>query len=223
MKVVAIVGMAGAGKSEVSRVLEKDGFKKVRFGDITDQEIMNSGMELNEESEHYVRQQLRKEHGMAAYAKLNLPRIDALLKSSDVAVDGLYSWEEYDLLKRHYGESFWVVAVWASPGARYLRLSTRRERPLTLEEAASRDRAEIEEVNKSGPIKMVAAVHESVANQVNGQLLSFNKVENQARCFPVVSNMTSILFHFSIVVVLNERRLGTLDTNSMCFARENYL
>ena len=99
MKVVSIVGMAGSGKSEVAKIFEEDGFKRIRFGDITDEEVGRMGLELNEENERHVRQQLRKEHGMSAYAKLNLPWIDAALKSSDVVVDGLYSWEEYTLLK----------------------------------------------------------------------------------------------------------------------------
>jgi len=154
MKVVAIVGMAGAGKSEVARVFEKSGFKRVRFGDITDEEIRNRGLEPSEENERYIREQLRQEHGMEAYAKLNLPRIGISLKSSDVVVDGLYSWEEYTLLKERYGERFSTVAVWASPATRYGRLGNRAERPLMVEEAASRDKAEIENINKGGPIAM---------------------------------------------------------------------
>ena len=154
MKVISIVGMAGAGKSEVAMVFEKNGFKSLRFGDITDEEIKKRGLELNEENELQVRQQLREEHGMAAYAKLNLPKIDALLKASDVVVDGLYSWEEYTLLKSRYGDDFHVVAVWASPKTRYNRLSKRKVRPLTAEEAASRDIAELENLNKGGPIAM---------------------------------------------------------------------
>jgi dephospho-CoA kinase len=154
VKVVAIVGMAGAGKSEITRVFEEHGFKKVRFGDITDKELKNRGLEPNEENERYIRQQLRKKHGMAAYAKLNLPRIDSLLKSSDVVVDGLYSWEEYILLKEHYGEKLKVLAVWASPATRHARLVHRAKRPLMLEEAASRDKSEIEKSNKGGPIAM---------------------------------------------------------------------
>ena len=154
MRVVSIVGMAGVGKSEVARVFERHGFKKVRFGDITDEELKSRGLELNEENERHVRQQLREEHGMAAYAKLNLPKIDVSLKSSDVVVDGLYSWEEYTLLKECYGERFSVVAVWASPVTRHKRLANRVERPLTLEEAASRDKAEIEKGSKGGPIAM---------------------------------------------------------------------
>jgi len=154
MKVVSIVGMAGSGKSEVAKVFERNGFKKVRFGDITDDEIKKRGLKLNEENERCVRQQLRKEHGMAAYAKLNLPKIDALLRSSDVVVDGLYSWEEYTLLKSRYGDNFHVVAVWASPKMRYERLSKRAVRPLAIEEATSRDVAELENTNKGGPIAM---------------------------------------------------------------------
>ena len=154
MKVVSIVGMAGSGKSEVAEVFERSGFKKIRFGDITDEEIKKKGLELNEESERHVRQQLRKEHGMAAYAKLNLPKIDALLKSADVVVDGLYSWEEYTLLKSRYNDNFHVVAVWASPKTRYGRLAKRLIRPLKPEEAASRDVAEVENTNKGGPIAM---------------------------------------------------------------------
>jgi len=146
--------MAGAGKSEVARVFEEHGFKKIRFGDITDEELRNRGLNRNEENERHIRQQLRKKHGMAAYAKLNLSRIDGSLKSSDVVVDGLYSWEEYILLRECYGEKLSVLAVWASPATRHARLASRIERPLTLGEAASRDREEIENINKGGPIAM---------------------------------------------------------------------
>ena len=154
MKVVSIVGMAGSGKSEVARVFENSGFVKVRFGDITDEEIRRRGLELNEKNERHIRGQLRKEHGMSAYARLSLPKIDRLLESTDAVVDGLYSWEEYTLLKNRYGDRFTVVAVWAPPETRYQRLTKRPIRPLTREEAVSRDIAEIEEINKGGPIAM---------------------------------------------------------------------
>jgi dephospho-CoA kinase len=152
--VVSIVGMAGAGKSEVARVFEKNSFTRIRFGDITDQEIEKKGLEPSEESERYVRELIRQEHGMAAYALLSLPRIDSALKNSAVVVDGLYSWEEYMLLKDYYGDSLHVVAVWASPKTRYARLGGRANRRLAADEAAERDRAEIENVNKGGPIAM---------------------------------------------------------------------
>ena len=154
MRVVSIVGMAGSGKSEVARLFEQNGFTRIRFGDITDEEVRKRRLELNEENERYVRELLRREQGMEAYARLNLPAIDTALESSNVVIDGLYSWEEYTFLKEYYEEGFAVVAVWAPPETRYTRLMGRKKRGLTKEEAASRDRTEIENVNKGGPIAM---------------------------------------------------------------------
>ena len=157
MKVVAIVGMTGAGKSEVARLFHENGFKMVRFGDVTDEELRKKGLALTEENERPVREAFRKKHGMAAYAVLNLPRIDAARKTSHVVVDGLYSWEEYKYLKNHYGDDLMIIAVMSSPKTRYARLGSRKVRPLTAAEAAGRDQAEIENVNKGGPIAMAEA------------------------------------------------------------------
>ncbi|MFC1913773.1 AAA family ATPase [Chloroflexota bacterium] len=154
MKIISIVGMPGSGKSEAARIFEEKGFVRVRFGDLTDEEVKKRGLELNEKNERHIRELLRKEHGMAAYAKLNLPRIDSSLKQANVVIDGLYSWEEYTFLNKRYGDDFSVVAVWASPKTRYARLSERVNRKLTPAEAASRDQAEIEKSNKGGPIAM---------------------------------------------------------------------
>ena len=93
MKVISVVGMAGAGKSEAAKIFEENGFTRIRFGDVTDEEVKKRGLELNEENERHIRELLRKEYGMSAYARLNLPRIDLARKQSDVVIDGLYSWE----------------------------------------------------------------------------------------------------------------------------------
>jgi dephospho-CoA kinase len=159
MKVVSIVGMTGSGKSEVARAFEKAGFTRIRFGDLTDEVMKKQGLAPNEENERLVRERLRQEDGMAAYAKLNLPRIEQALNPSqgegqDVVIDGLYSWEEYTYLKGRYEEDLYLVAVWSSPKTRYARLGKRSSRRLTREEAISRDRAEIENSNTGGPIAM---------------------------------------------------------------------
>jgi dephospho-CoA kinase len=154
MKIVSIVGMAGSGKSEVARFFEKRGYARVRFGDVTDEEIKKRGVQLNEKNERLVREQLRNDHGMAAYAKLSIPKLDSLLKTSNVIIDGLYSWEEYLLLKEKYTNKLIMIAVYSSPVTRYKRLAQRSIRPLTGEEAVSRDKAEIESLNKGGPIAM---------------------------------------------------------------------
>jgi dephospho-CoA kinase len=154
MNAAAIVGMPGSGKSEVAQAFAARGFRVIRFGDITDEEIRRRGWELNEENERKVREELRREKGMAAYAVLNLPRIESALASGNVALDGLYSWEEYKFLKARLGDKLKLVAVWSPPALRYARLGLRPVRPLTAEQAAARDYAEIENVNKGGPIAM---------------------------------------------------------------------
>ncbi len=169
-QVVSIVGMAGSGKSEVSRWFEKAGFQRVRFGDITDEEVKKRGLPLNEENERRVRETLRLENGMAAYAILNLPRIEKALEISNVIIDGLYSWEEYLVLKERF-RPFTVVAVYAAPETRYRRLALRRVRPLTPDEARQRDVTEIENLKKGGPIAMAdyTLVNESGLDDLQAQ------------------------------------------------------
>lgn len=161
-RIICIVGMPGSGKSVVADELVKQGFAFLRFGQITLDIVKQRGLEPSEKIEKEIREGLRKEHGMAAFALLNIPKIDELLKKSDVAVDGLYSWSEYKILKEKYGGLMSVVAVFAPPKTRYERLTNRsvegdearRFRNFTKEEAKSRDYAEIENLEKGGPIVM---------------------------------------------------------------------
>jgi dephospho-CoA kinase len=46
------------------------------------------------------------------------------------------------------------VAVCSPPKTRHARLANRRVRPLTNQEAADRDKSEIENINKGGPIAL---------------------------------------------------------------------
>ena len=154
MKVVSVVGMAGAGKSEVAQVFEEAGYARIRFGDVTEEEIKKRGLLGGEANERYIRELLRKEYGMVAYAVLNLPKIEKAMQKSNVVIDGLYSWEEYTFLKNRLCEAFYVVAVCAPPWVRYARLAERPVRRLTGEEARERDQSEIENLNKGGPIAM---------------------------------------------------------------------
>ncbi len=153
-RLTAVVGLTGAGKSEACDILEKQNFFKIRFGDATMDVLQQKGMPVNEENERYVREDLRRQHGMAAYAILNVGKIrSALNNGKDVVIDGLYSWEEYKVLKKEFPE-LRVLSVHASPAIRYQRLAVRKERPLNEDEARSRDFSEIENIQKAGPISM---------------------------------------------------------------------
>lgn len=163
--IIAIVGMSGAGKSEAAKRFVGHGYAEVYFGQITMDELEKRGLPVNEANERAVREGFRKDHGMAAFAVLNMPKIDALqAEGKMVLIDGLYSWSEYKLLKDKYGDELKVVAIYAAPQERYVRLAnrqpapgetaSRKNRSLTREEAHSRDFAEIENIEKAGPIAM---------------------------------------------------------------------
>lgn len=150
-KIVAVVGMCGSGKSIASDYYEARGYKKVYFGGVTMDKLKEEGLEVNPENEKVMRERLRKEYGMGAYAYLLLPKIEELSKESNVVLDGLYSWDELVILKDKFPDMV-VLAIVVNKKDRYERLTTREIRPLTNEEANKRDIAEIENLAKGGPI-----------------------------------------------------------------------
>lgn len=150
-KIIAIVGMCGSGKSIASEYFESIGYKKIYLGGITMDKLKEENLEVNPDNEKMMRERLRKEHGMAAYAILSIPKIEELLKTDNVVLDGLYSWDELKILKEKYPE-IKVISIVVDKKLRYERLTIREIRPLTNEEAEKRDISEIENLAKGGPI-----------------------------------------------------------------------
>ncbi|MHC5037767.1 MAG: AAA family ATPase [Planctomycetota bacterium] len=152
--IFAIVGMPGAGKSELASLFAAQGIPVIRFGDVTEEVLRSRGIPQTPKSEREIREELRAREGMAAYALRNIPKLDEALAKGHVAIDGLYSWPEYLALRETYGDRFRVLAIVASPRIRYRRLADRPVRPHTPEIAWNRDVAEIEGIQKAGPIAM---------------------------------------------------------------------
>jgi dephospho-CoA kinase len=162
-RVYAIVGMCGSGKSVACDVLQQLGWQYIRFGQITIDKLRQEGRAITEENEKKMREALRREYGMGAYALLSLPRIEQALERGNVVIDGMYSWSEYKTLKDRFKDRLTVVSIFASPKTRYGRLQVRshgskdrehRMRSLTAQQAKERDYAEIENIEKGGPIAM---------------------------------------------------------------------
>ena len=150
-KLIAIVGMCGSGKSVASEYYEKLGYQKVYFGGVTMDKLKEAGLEINPENERAMREGLRKEYGMAAYAIILLPKIEELLSKGNVILDGLYSWDELKVLKEKFS-NLKVIAIVVNKDKRYSRLANREIRPFNNEEAKDRDITEIENLAKAGPI-----------------------------------------------------------------------
>src|SRR5688572_17349153 len=152
-RALALVGMAGSGKTLCAKHLEAKGFYQFRFGGIVTGEVERRGWEINPENERIVREEFRANEGMDVMAKRALPHLREGLKSHEVIIiDGLYSFSEYKRLHSESGMNMLVVAIVASRSLRYHRLATRPVRPLTHAEAEQRDIQEIEMLEKGGPI-----------------------------------------------------------------------
>lgn len=151
-KIIAIVGMCGSGKSIANDFFVKKGFKSVYFGGVTIDKLKENNLEINEKNEKMMRESLRKEYGMGAYAVVLLPKIEEYSKTNNVILDGLYSWDEFKILKDKFKDNLIVLSIIVDKNIRYDRLLHRKVRPLTNKEAESRDISEIENLAKGGPI-----------------------------------------------------------------------
>ena len=151
-KIIAIVGMCGAGKSVASEYLENLGYKKVYFGGITYDKLAEAGIERTPESEKKMREGLRKEYGMGCYALLSLPKIKEFYKESNVVIDDLYSWSEYKILKDEFGDNVVLLGIVVDKELRYSRIAVRPGRSYNRQEAIDRDLSELENLEKGGPI-----------------------------------------------------------------------
>ena len=151
-KIIAVVGMCGAGKSVATDILENAGWHKVYFGGVTYKKMQEEGIERTPDSERIFREKLREQYGPECYAKLLLPEIEEAVKTQNVVLDGLYSWYEYKYLEENLKEQFKLICVIADKNIRYTRIANRPERPFDNQKAKERDLSEIENLYKGGPI-----------------------------------------------------------------------
>lgn len=152
--IIAIVGMAGAGKSSAALFFKSQGFNVLRFGDETDIGLRELGLALTEANEKKFRESLRKKYGMSAYAIKIEPRIKKALKTNNkIILDGLYSWEEYVYLKNKFPDLI-LLCIYTDLNIRYKRLSKRKIRQLSPKMARERDIAELVNLNKGNPIAL---------------------------------------------------------------------
>jgi len=151
-KIVAVVGMCGSGKSVAVAEFEKQGWHKIYFGGATMLKLKELGEQINPENEKRMREELRRQDGMGAFAKFFLPEIREKHKTENVIIDGLYSWSEYKILKEEFKEKLQILCIATDAWLRRKRLESREVRPLQENESLARDFAEIENLEKGGPI-----------------------------------------------------------------------
>lgn len=156
LKIIAIVGMTGSGKSVVVDHLTSMGFPKVHFGNMIYAEMAKRGIERTPDghSEKEFREMIRATEGKDWVGRQAVAETKDLIAAGQktVILDGLYSWTEYRLFQHEFPGALTTIAVVAPRSLRYKRLAARPERPFTPEDARYRDYAEIENMEKGGPI-----------------------------------------------------------------------
>jgi dephospho-CoA kinase len=156
LKIIAFVGLTGSGKSTAVDYFTEKGHPKVYFGGIIYEAMKEAGIEKGEEREKEFRVQIREKEGQDFIVKRIIKQIHDLADAGQhrIIADGLYSWDEYKALKHEFPGELSVVAIITDKHLRYQRLLTRIERPQTEAESTARDWAEIEDLQKGGPIAM---------------------------------------------------------------------
>ncbi len=126
--IIAVVGLAGSGKTEAANFFAKE--KKlsvISFGKIVIDYIDKNKLPHTEEVHKRVREDLRKKYGRGAFAVLNIDKIKNALKNHSIIVlDGMRSWEEYLFLKKELSDvRIYILCLYADKDKRYKRLKSR--------------------------------------------------------------------------------------------------
>ena len=154
VKIVAFVGLSGSGKSTAVDYLTQKGYPKVYFGGVLRQAMDDAGIEQTWENQNTFRVEIRKREGQDFVVKRIIKQIHELIAAGQrhIVADGIYSWDEYKIMKQEFPGALHVIATVAPKHIRHHRLNVRPERPLTDQEANDRDWHEIEDIQKGGPI-----------------------------------------------------------------------
>lgn len=154
VQILAVVGLAGAGKSEVVDYITKHHIPKVYAGGVLYAAMDEAGIEITPESQAQFRKEIREKEGNDFVFKRVLKQVNDLIDAGQkrVLIDGLYSWTEYKMTLHEFPGKVDLLAVVAPRRLRYHRLEHRPSRPFTREEAQARDWSEIENLEKGGPI-----------------------------------------------------------------------
>ena len=156
IKIVAVVGMCGSGKSTAIEYLTERGIPKVYFGGIIYKAMEEAGIPRTEdgESEKKFREEIRQKEGKDFVVMRAIKEAKKLIEAGQkhIVLDGLYSWTEYKILRKEWPTEMTVVAIVTPKAIRRKRVAERPDRPFDAQAVAERDRAEIENLEKGGPI-----------------------------------------------------------------------
>ncbi|MHC1592105.1 MAG: AAA family ATPase [Candidatus Helarchaeales archaeon] len=143
MRIYALVGMPGAGKSEATEILKDMKIPVIVMGDVIREEMKKRGIDITRENMGKFTREIREQEGWDVVARKCLEKINHL-NADIIMIDGVRNPEEIDYFREHLSD-FKIIHVHASPEIRFQRLKTRgrKDDPLTLEDFKKRDEREL--------------------------------------------------------------------------------
>lgn len=141
--IICITGMPGAGKTTVARALKANGFRIITMGDVVREEAMRQGLEQDDINLGKLMLKLRKTLGPGAIAHLVVQKMQRD-SSMLVAVDGLRSMPEVEVLKKHGVAKILGIHAPKEARFRFLKGRSRKDAPKTEDEFMTRDKRELD-------------------------------------------------------------------------------
>lgn len=169
MKVFAVAGMPGAGKSTIMELAKRENFFVIRMGDLVIDEVRRRGLDITDGTVGRMADMLRMEHsakvhgrnipldmfstekkeemlreGLGYWAVRTVERIREQCTGDVVFIDGTRGDMEVRVFRRRFND-FKVLAVHTSREERYKRVSTRKREDdiLSYDGLVERDKREL--------------------------------------------------------------------------------
>jgi dephospho-CoA kinase len=142
-RILGVTGLPGAGKTMFCEAVRAQSYDVFSCGDIVKDEAIRRGLTVTASTMAAVSLEIRKREGPAGVSKRLLSKIESS-KSKAVAVDGIRSLEEVELLQSYSANTI-IIAVHAAPKIRFERIMIRgrQDDTRTWEEFRARDRREL--------------------------------------------------------------------------------
>lgn len=180
--ILTFVGLAGSGKSSAVEYMTEKSYPNIYFGGVIYDAMREANIKITWDSQQQFREEIREREGKDFVVKRAINQAHSLIEAGEtkIVLDGLYTWSEYKILKREFPGALTVIAVVTPKHLRYKRMTERPERPMTGKEVEERDYAEIENLEKGGPIAIADYfIHndgdlKSLHQQIDSVLSSLN-------------------------------------------------
>jgi len=126
-KIIAICGMPGSGKGEISKLANQKGIPVLSMGDMIRAEAERRGLEETPGNIGLVVVSLRSQFGEQVLAERLVPSVEALSHTSAeiIFIEGIRGTAEVEVFKQKWGNNFSLLGILSNEDVRWERILAR--------------------------------------------------------------------------------------------------